>query len=230
MNWMCALVLAASPAADNSDRIDQQSLQAAHQKLHKAVQTGTLLVSRGDCLAVRVYTSSAYTHVATVVVRSDRPVVYDSANGAGVRRLPLKKYLASQSAGDIHVFQPVRRFSKQRGERLSTYLDSQLGRPYAVTHHVTGERGDGVHCSEYATDGLQHCGLIKAKEPARVSPASLIRGVTKHKVYRSAGRVTLKERIPRQSTAETWYGRAWECTSDCTRHSWRKVKGWFACR
>ncbi len=42
--------------------------------LTSRVQTGTLLFSKGDCLAVRIYTQSAYTHVAMIVMRNGEPL------------------------------------------------------------------------------------------------------------------------------------------------------------
>jgi len=74
--------------------------------LASRVQTGTLLFSKGDCLAVRIYTQSAYTHVAMIVMRNGEPLVYDSMNGTGVRCLTLKNYLNTQRPATIHLFQP----------------------------------------------------------------------------------------------------------------------------
>ena len=55
--------------------------------LENHVQSGTLLFSEGDCLAVRIFTKSPYTHVATVVEQDGKFYVYDSMNGVGVRNL-----------------------------------------------------------------------------------------------------------------------------------------------
>ena len=79
--------------------------------LSSRVQTGTLLFSKGDCLAVRIYTQSSYTHVAMIVMRNGEPLVYDSMNGIGARCLTLKNYLNTQRPATIHVFQPKTAFN-----------------------------------------------------------------------------------------------------------------------
>src|SRR5438270_341741 len=64
--------------------------------LANGVETGSLIVSRGDCLAVKIYSSSAYTHVAAVVVHEGAVFVYDATAGAGVRKQTLARYLVGQ--------------------------------------------------------------------------------------------------------------------------------------
>ena len=232
---MSALMLAvalASASPDQSDeKVSVRSLGEAESKVVADIQTGTLLVTEGDCLAVRIYTQSPYTHVGAVVVRNGQPFVYDSANGAGVRCLTLKNYLSSQSPSEIHVFHPNREFSEAKSEKLEYWLDSQLGRPYAITHHLTGERSAGLHCSEYVMDALQHCGVLKAKRPSRVSPASLVTGITQHRLYSKtmAVHVTPPEPAP-QPASDSWCGSLWQDTKTCTADCYRKTKGWIFCR
>src|ERR1700687_3648517 len=55
----------------------------AHAVLAPQVQTGTLIVSKGDCLAIKIYSASGYTHVAAVVVDEEAISVYESTGGAG---------------------------------------------------------------------------------------------------------------------------------------------------
>jgi hypothetical protein len=206
-------------------------LPEAAAALTPALQTGTLLVTTGDCLAVRVYTQSPYTHVAAVVMRRGRPFVYESANGAGVRCQTLENYLASQGSDEIHVLQPQTPFSDKQAEQFETYLDAQLGRPYAIQHHVTGRRCRGLHCSEYVTDALMACQLIHANQPSRVSPASLREGLLRAKLYEQASTVRL-EAAPRARPApdDNWCLQLWHETKQCTTDCWTKTKRWFACR
>jgi len=226
-----AMAVASASPAEAGEKVSVKSLGEAESRVRAEVQTGTLLVTEGDCLAIRIYTQSPYTHVAVVVVRNGKPFVYDSANGAGVRCSTLKNYLSSQSPSEIHVFHPKREFSKTKNEKLEEWLDSQLGRPYAISHHLSGERAAGLHCSEYVMDAMQHCGVLKAKRPSRVSPASLVTGITKHGIY-TRSMVLQVEPVKHapQPASDSWCGSLWEDTKTCTSDCYRKTKGWIFCR
>src|SRR5260370_13937101 len=80
--------------------------RAAQAVLAPQVQTGTLIVSKGDCLAIKIYSASAYTHVAAVVVDDEATSVYESTGGAGVRRQLLADYLVLQNDHTLHAFFP----------------------------------------------------------------------------------------------------------------------------
>lgn len=199
-------------------------------------QTGSLIVSRGDCLAVKVFTQSPYTHVAAVVMRRGQPYVYDSANGAGVRCQTLANYLCSQNPAEVHVFQPREPLSKRRAEQFEQHLDSQLGRPYAIKHHLTGNRAEGVHCAEYVTDALIACDLLTAREPSRVSPASLVQGIVKSELYAAALKVKLNEASGQSSAGDEgsgagqgWCRTMWGDTKQCTRNCYLRLRGLFCC-
>src|SRR5437016_1545437 len=108
MSWMLlTAVLASSP----QPRVVEIRTDAAVAAMAAELQTGSLIVSRGDCLAVKVYTVSPYTHVAAVVIRRGDPYVYDSTNGSGVRCQTLANYLASQCPAVVHLFHPRAPFS-----------------------------------------------------------------------------------------------------------------------
>lgn len=227
MSWfLVAATLTGSPASIES----YGSQREVAASLSKQVQTGTLLFSQGDCLAVRVFTQSPYTHVAAVVMRDGRPYVYDSTSGAGVRRQSLTKYLASQSPDVVHVFQPRKQFSKKRRRQFQKHLDSQLGKPYAIKHHLTGERADGIHCSEYVTDALEACQVIRAKQPSRVSPASLVEGIVKADLYTASKTLKLKLKSKPRPKSAGWCGRLWFDTKQCTHNCCVKMQRWFLCR
>ena len=232
---MSALVLAvavasASPAA-SAEKVSVQSLGEAEARIRREVQSGSLLLTQGDCLAVRIYTKSPYTHVAAVVMRNGRPFVYDSANGHGTRCQPLKNYLTSQGPTQIHVFTPKREFSEKRARKMESWLDDQLGRPYGIQHHLTGDRAKGLHCSEYVTDALQHCGMLKAKRPSKVSPASLVTGITRHRLYAKSMIVEIESpKAPKPPTNESWGSSLWNDTKSCTANCYRKTKSWIFCR
>jgi len=231
MQWLVLLALAGgSPATGSLDGTAFASVAEAASGLQPVCQTGTLLVTKGDCLAVRIYTQSPYTHVAAVVVRNDQICVYDSTNGVGVRCLSLAQYLASQNPDQIHVFQPASAFSPQQSASFETWLDGQLGRPYAVAHHLTGERAAGLHCAEYVTDALVHADLMRARQPARVSPASLVTGITRHGVYASGQTVLVKPPPPPALKSDSWCGQLWQETKDCTSGCCTRMRRWFLCR
>jgi len=200
------------------------------EQVQAACETGSLIVSRGDCLAIRVFTASSYTHVATVVEHDDQKIVYDSMNGTGVRCLPLKDYLRVQSPDEVHLFHPKRSFRPEEVQRFEDYLNAQIGRPYAVAHHVTGKRVKGVHCAEYVTDALIEVDWLKANNPVRVSPASLVDGITNSNVYLSGETIELPfdtEPIP-EPTGRC--ARWWENTKYCVKSCGSKLSGWVLCR
>lgn len=225
-----SLILAAALVTTIPAATSQPSLDAVAQELHGELQTGTLIVNEGDCLAVKVFTGSPYTHVGSVVVRHGQPFVYDSMNGAGVRCQTLENYLKAMSPDEIHLFQPTEPFTTEQAEQFEAYLDSQLGRPYGIKHHLTGKRAEGVHCAEYTVDALQACGLMHAKNPPRVSPASLVKGVQKAGIYRESAVIELKTPIPPPPADIGWCARLWLDTKNCTSHCCAQLRGWFLCR
>ena len=229
---VAAFLIAASHsparAADSSTAGAQWKATAG--ELASDLQTGSLLFSQGDCLAIRVYTASPYTHVAVVVMDGNRPVVYDSMNGTGVRRLSLEDYLRTEIPNELHVFHPTRPLTTEQGSDLREYLDSQLGRPYAVHHHLTGKRAKGVHCSEYATDALISIGLLRANRPSKVSPASLVVGITQAELYDESATIDLAPLPPAQPPAKNRCHRLWLDTKRCTIACCDKLSGWFLCR
>ena len=227
---MHALLIAAALTAAPAEAHSFESVDAAAAALVHEVQTGTLLFSKGDCLAIKVYTKSPYTHVAAVVVQDGTPWVYDSQNGAGVRRLDLDEYLRAQRPERLHVHHPREPFSPEQTECFVAHLDEQLGRPYDVLHHVTGKRADGLHCSEYVTDALMACRIVRANRPSRVSPASLREGIVGSSLY-TAGR-TLEIQMPVAEVPEgdSWCEQLWIDTGVCTTRCCAKMQRWFLCR
>ncbi|MFT4557032.1 MAG: hypothetical protein ACI92S_002389 [Planctomycetaceae bacterium] len=231
MNFLLVLALAgASPSSSSIEDIQVSSIAEAASELRPTLQTGTLLVSKGDCLAVRVYTQSPFTHVAAVVLRNGRPFVYDSTNGAGVRCQTLDNYLRTQSPDELHVFQPARSLNADRRKTLEGWLDGQLGRPYSVSHHLSGERGSGVHCAEYISEALGKCSVISVKNPAKVSPASLVKGITIHNVYSHAETIHVIAPTPEPTPPATWYGHAWQSTKTCTATCVSKFRRCVLCQ
>lgn len=231
MNFLIALALAGgSPSAASIDSIQVASASEAARELRPELQTGTLLVSEGDCLAVRVYSQSPFTHVAAVVMRNGRPFVYDSANGVGVRCQTLAHFLRTQSPDELHVFQPVHRMDSDCRKQFTDALDEQLGRPYSVSHHLTGKRSNGVHCAEYISEALGKCGIIRVKNPARVSPASLVKGITQHDVYTQSETVHVVAPTRPSTPPSTWYGRAWYDTKACTASCMAKLRRCVLCQ
>ncbi|MBX3441037.1 MAG: hypothetical protein KF774_01430 [Planctomyces sp.] len=197
------------------------------------LETGALIYTKGDCLAVRVYTGSRVTHVAAVVLKPEGAWVYDSTSGVGVRKLPLAEYLGTQSPGGLIVCRPRRPMSDEQACDFETYLESQIGRSYSVKHHLTGRRNDGIHCAEYATEALLTTELITANNPVRVSPASLLEGVLQNGIYQPAfdgeliAAPTEAEAAPRD---EGRCRRMWRETKECCSNCCRKLSGWVLCR
>lgn len=220
-----SLAIIGGTGSGSLDKPNSVAIDAAVRNLTPRVQTGTLLTTKGECLAVKVFTQSGTTHVAAVVMQDGKPVVFDSANGVGVRCLSLAAYLKFQGPGEVHVYTPVKMFSKTRAKKFEKYLDSQLGRPYAVKHHLNGGRAKGLHCAELITDTFINVGMLKANNPSRVTPASLIEGVTKGKLYRAGKKVTIAAPVPTpEKKSKTWYGRAWQVTRQTSQKAYSKSK------
>lgn len=231
MSFLLALALAGtSPSGVSVENVEVTSLGAVAEELRPNLQTGTLLVSEGDCLAVRVYTQSPFTHVAAVVLRNGRPFVYDAANGVGVRCQTLENYLRTQSPDELHVFQPAGIMNAGRQKQFEAWLDDQLGRPYAVSHHLSGERGDGVHCAEYVSEALDKCGVINVENPAKVSPASLVKGITLHDLYSQSQTVRVVAPTVQTESATSWYGHVWQSTKICTASCFSKIRRCVFCQ
>lgn len=206
------------------------TVQAAADEIAALVTTGSLICTRGDCLAVRVYTASSVTHVASVVVQNDGPWVYESTNGAGVRKLPLADYLGTQSPNHVRVFRPHVRLTADQATAFETYLEAQLGRPYSVKHHLTGNRSRGLHCAEYATEALARTELITVQNSVKVSPASLIEGVVQNGIHDELIDREIAEPEPPADPGRNCCERFWDGTKSLCAASGRKLSGWFLCR
>lgn len=225
----CLLVAAAFTIAPTHS-VTHATADSAAEYLKSRVQTGTLLVSKGDCLAVKVFSGSPYTHIAMVVEENGKYWVYESANGYGVICESLESYLDSESPTKVYVLNPKQPLSKRRKRILSKYLESQRGRPYAVKHHLTGTRCKGLHCSEYLTDALMKIDLINAKKPSRVSPGSLSQGVVQAGLYEPSVAVTLKDPQLRRTTGKNRCHQMWLDTKFCTLEFCIKLRRMFTCR
>lgn len=217
---LISLCLAGSP--NDTDSISRE--------LTAQCQTGTLIFSQGDCLAVKIYSRSRFTHCAAVVIEDGRPVVYDSMNGVGVRQTDLAEYLKLQTPSEIQILHPTTVWTPQQTEAFHTHLRSQLGRPYGIKHHITGNRATGVHCAEYCTDALLAAEQFEVEEPARVSPGKLYDGLTERKQYADGGLYALRMQTPPPAAKESWCGWAWRETYECTTGCCRQLSRWMLCR
>jgi hypothetical protein len=226
---MAPLLLTAALAVAAIPVETYESYSAGATALAEQVDTGTLLLTRGDCLAIRVATRSAYTHVAAVVLENGQPFVYDSMNGSGVRRSTLVNYLATHQPETIDVVRPTQPFSPVRAGQFRLALAEQLGRPYAIVHHVTGRRSSGLHCSEYVTDALVACEVLNARRPARVTPGSLADGLIAGGVYEQTRTIRFATPEP-SATGDNWCEELWFDTTRCTRTTWKNLCDWFCCK
>jgi len=235
---MLLAVMAAAPtagfaAAKSKPAETHEAVSSIDQvvtNLAPRMQTGTLLFSKGDCLAVKVFTASPYTHVATVVMINGQPIVYDSMNGVGVRKQPLKEYLEYMAPDVIYVMQPSEPMVGVSRQCYIRHLESQLGQPYAIMHHLTGQRAKGQHCSEYITDALSACQWIEVKRPPRVSPASLRTGLVDGEVYSPTQTLQIVRPVADEPPAPTRLGRFWQNTKVCTSTACFKLKRVICCK
>lgn len=230
MTWLLAVVLLADPAIAAAAPPASQPALSELQSVPQ-VETGTLIFSRGDCLAVRVFSASRFTHVGAVVVCDGKPLVYDSMNGTGVRRQTLADYLESQRPCKLDLLQPARTFTPAETQQLTDYLESEVGRPYGVRHHLTGSTASGIHCAEYVTHGLIACARVQAEHPSRVSPASLRAGLLDGGLYRAGESLELLEIRPQPNLEDSsWCARKWHETQECTHHCYGQMRRWFCCK
>lgn len=205
--------------------------EQAIAQITAACEDGTLLFSQGDCLAVRAYTNSPYTHVGMVIYEPNgTAMVYDSMNGVGVRKMSLTEYLTVQAPDKVQLFHPSRDLTDTEVAELQEYLEGELGRPYAVKHHLTGKRSSGLHCSEYVTDALVSIEWLKVANPPRVSPASLAKGIEAHHIYESGGTFVIPVVLEPIPEPEGICQRVWESTKLCTLQCCSRLSGWILCR
>jgi hypothetical protein len=230
---LLAVALAGGSGRDAADRPAADAVvapESAAERIAAQLQTGSLLFSEGDCLAIKVYAGGPYTHVAVVVMEGGTPIIYDSMNGCGVRKQPLDQYLVTQAPDSVTLFQPREPLTDEQSAQLRCALESKIGTPYAVMHHLSGKRSeDGVHCSEYATDALMALGLVHAERPPKVSPASLADGIVLHDVYTQGETISLLAPVP-EEVGDNWCEQLWIDTKLCCFHCCRQMSAWFLCR
>jgi hypothetical protein len=80
------------------------------------------------------------------------------------------------------------------------------------------------------TEALYKCGLIKVKNPAKVSPASLVKGITINNVYLQTKTVHIIAPIREPTLSSTWYEQAWRCTKTCTATCMSKFRRCVLCQ
>jgi hypothetical protein len=224
--FLLAVVLASGHSAGDPS-VDATALAAV---MAPDLQTGTLLFSKGDCLAVKMSAGGPYTHVAAVVLHDEGPVVYDSMNGAGVRRLPLQDYLSSQAPDEIDMLQPRRELTPQEALVFEAALQQRLGAPYSVLHYVIGRRAKaGFHCSEYVTDALESIERIDVERPPRVSPSGLYDNLVSADVYATQSSMHFPLQ-PEPVEANGWWEQRWLDTKHCCFSCCDQLSAWFLCR
>lgn len=228
--WSALVICTLACCGPSADANTPAPPEIVVAQLQQGLQTGSLIFSQGDCLAVKIFSQSSYTHVGGVVEKSGEFFVYDSMSGFGVRKTPLVEYLRQQTPSSIQIVHPRVPFQDEKADAYERHLESQLGRKYAVKHHLTGQRCEGVHCSEYVTDALMAAELISARQPARVSPGSLLEGVMSANAYQHGNRVELKLADPALPSDRPWYQRAWNCTTSCCSRSASQLRRWVLCR
>lgn len=195
---------------------ENQTAPQVESELQTKLQDGSLIMHQGDCLAVKVFTASPYTHVGMAIHDEEAGwLIYDSANGSGVRKSTLSDYLNECAPNCISVLNPRQEYDAEQMEMIRLALEEQLGRPYGIKHHVTGSRAKGVHCAEYVTDTLMAVDLITAEKPPRVSPNSLRQGLLEADLYAESSEIMMVEDVIPPIPAETWCGRMWQDTKSC---------------
>ena len=227
--WSLLIVCALASGPEAGPEVRSASPEVIAE-LKQSLQTGSLIFSQGDCLAVKIFSGSSYTHIGGVVVKEGHVTVYDCMNGTGVRKTSLDEYLRLQTPAQIHVVHSQQPFTPERATAYEAHLDGQLGRKYAIKHHLTGQRCDGLHCAEYMTDALMSAKLIRAENPSRVSPGSLLEGLEKANLYTDGGRFALKAVEPAKPANLTWCQRAWYDTGTCCSNTATQLRRWVLCR
>lgn len=220
-----SMMLAAS--ADMVAVTPENYPKISHELLTSS-ESGSLIFSQGDCLAVKLFSGSPYTHVGVVVRQAGQHWVYDSMSGVGVRKTPLEEYVLLQTPCTLHVIHPQKPFDVDETAALADYLESQLGRHYSVKHHLTGCEAEGIHCAEYAVSGFMAANRLKADRPAKVSPGSLLVGVQEAGQARDGGTFLLSP-APIAVEARGWWSQLWLDTKTCTGDCCQQMRRWFVC-
>jgi len=209
------------------DVISEKTVPQVVELMQDQLTEGCLLMHEGDCLAVKMFTRSPYTHVGIVLKdENGNWQTYDSANGSGVRKSDLCAYLEECAPNGISLLQPTKPFSEDQLDILRLSLEEQIGRPYGIKHHLTGKQAEGVHCSEYVTTALIQASVVTAEKPSRVSPASLRQGLLEADLYRESVAVTVVPDVIPAPPAESWCKQLWidtkTCTSNCCK-AWNRM-------
>ncbi|WP_437203683.1 YiiX/YebB-like N1pC/P60 family cysteine hydrolase [Planctomicrobium sp. SH664] len=219
-----------SPVPVPDAKVVPASFDEAVDCIRAQCQTGSLIFTEGDCLAVRIFTWSSYTHVGAVVFEGDEPFVYDSTSGIGVRKLPLREFLLALQVEQVSLLHPVRPFTAEEAATFELTLRGELGRPYSVKHHLTGRRNSGLHCAEYVTDALISIDWLQAKNPVRVSPASLVAGIVMYQVYQVGEIVPVPVVLTPVPETTGMCARLWQGTRSALASCTTKLSGWVLCR
>jgi hypothetical protein len=73
-------------------------------------------------------------------------------------------------------------------------------------------------------------GLMRAKQPSRVSPATLVIGILKDGLYSQAATLQLVPDPPPRPASESWCTQIWFDTKQCTRSCYLQLRAWFCCK
>src|SRR5690606_6594958 len=121
-------------------------------------------------------------------------------------------------------------FDEASANAFCSHCESQIGRPYAVRHHLTGERCEGLHCAEFMTDALAAADVARAERPPRVSPSSLRKGLLRHGLYVETRRIVVEDSGPEREPGRNWCSELWLDTKDCCAACWLGFRRRVLCR
>ncbi|MCA8988863.1 MAG: hypothetical protein KDA78_14535 [Planctomycetaceae bacterium] len=208
----------------------EKDIREVHNLFSEQAVDGAMIMHQGDCLAVKVFTQSPYTHVAMMFCNEEgRWVVYDSANGTGVRKSELIDYLTECAPNHLVLLNPNQPLSEDQKSRLLLALEEQIGRPYGIKHHISGKPAKGVHCSEYITSAMVSAGYLTAERPAKVSPASLRAGLLNHHLYSEIAETEMIVASIPPVPQSTWCSQMWSDTKACFSGTYQKCSRMFFC-
>lgn len=114
------------------------------------------------------HTGSSMNHAAIVLYDKDEVYVYESSPPRVKRtawerwEAETAKYKRQYPKSMVYCLYPNPPWSSLELQRMKTYADSQMGRPYMVRGYLRDEEVKGIHCSQYVGNILAQTGRIQS--------------------------------------------------------------------
>lgn len=142
-----------------------------------SIPNGSLLFVEGGNQIVMSHTKSIYSHVAFLFHDTSKLCVYEAVKPK-IRKITWEEY-QDEIKNDprkmsLWIMEPKQPFLDEEINKIKSYCEQQIGRPYSIGSYISATEKRGIHCGEMTVRGLMLANIIPpVKNACRETPASV---------------------------------------------------------